>query len=394
MKKKITEVDNKDMQGISRRNFLSNTALAATGLLVSQSLLASCKPKSTNTSTGGGASTKTMGTRKLGSLQVSSVGLGCLPMVGFYGNGTFDKAEMEKVIQAAYNNGVTFFDTAEVYGPFIDEEILGAAVKSFRKDVVIATKFGFALEADAPNKGAVNSRPEHIKKAVEGCLKRLQTDYIDLLYQHRVDPNVPIEDVAGAIKDLVNEGKVLHWGLSEPGVNTIRRAHASHPLTAIQNEYSIWTRDPEAAVIPLCEELGIGFVPWSPLGYGFFAGAINESSRFSQPDYRAGMPRLTPENLKQNMRLFEVVKEWANRKGATPAQFSLAWTMAKKPFIVPIPGTTKTAHMKENITAVDITFTTEELKQFEIDIAKFTVAGERNSKTGLSSMGVEAPPKP
>ena len=393
MKKNIIEVDNKDMQGISRRNFLSNTALAAAGLVVGQSLLASCKPKTANTSASDDASPKPIGTRKLGSLQVSTIGLGCLPMVGFYGNGTFDKAEMGKVIREAHDNGVTFFDTAEVYGPFVDEEILGAAVKTFRKDIVIATKFGFELEPDSPNKGGINSRPEHIKKVVEGSLKRLQTDYIDLLYQHRVDPNVPIEDVAGAIKDLVNAGKVLHWGLSEPGVNTIRRAHATHPLTAIQNEYSIWTLNPEATVLPLCEELGIGFVPWCPLGYGFFAGAINESSRFSQPDYRALLPRLTPENLKLNLKVFEVVKDWANRKSVTPAQVSLAWLLATKPFIVPIPGTTKTAHMKENIKAADVSFTPEELKQFETDISKFKIEGERNSKSGLASMGVEAPPK-
>lgn len=256
---------------------------------------------------------------------------------------------MIKVIRSAHDQGVTFFDTAEVYGPFLDEEILGDAVAPFRKEVVIATKFGFDVDPQSGNRGGLNSRPEHIKRAVEGSLKRLKTDYIDLLYQHRVDPNVPIEDVAGAIQVLMKEGKVKHWGLSEPGINTIRRAHAVQPLSAIQNEYSLWTRDPEVEVLPLCDEMGIGFVPWCPLGYGFFAGAINENSRFGQGDFRAILPRITPENLKQNLKLFDFVKGWAQRKSATPAQISLAWLQAQKPWVVPIPGTTQLTHLQENL---------------------------------------------
>jgi aryl-alcohol dehydrogenase-like predicted oxidoreductase len=373
-------------EGVSRRDFLVKMPLVGAGLSVgalsrgaSQNQVFAQSNKSSR--------------RKLGSVEVSSVGLGCLPMVGFYGGGARDKNEMFKLIRTAFERGVTFFDTAEVYGPFLDEEILGEGVKSFRKQVVIATKFGFYVNPATRERGGLNSRPEHIRKAVEGSLKRLQTDYTDLYYQHRVDPEVPIEDVAGTVKDLIKEGKVLHWGLSEPGLNTIRRAHSVQPLTAIQNEYSLWTRDPEAKVLPLCLELGIGFVPWCPLGYGFLAGAINEDSKFGQGDFRAILPRVTPENLKQNLKLLEVVKKWGKRKNATPAQISLAWLLAQKPWIVPIPGTTKIPHLNENTTSSDIKFSSRELRAFEADVAQIKIAGERNAKPILDLSGVEAKEK-
>ncbi|MBK6936087.1 MAG: aldo/keto reductase [Chitinophagaceae bacterium] len=382
--------NDEQINSVSRRNFLSQSALAAAGLAVGQSLLSGYRSEPV-----GNTGQRTMPqfkTRMLGTLEVSALGLGCLPMVGFYGVRK-DKAEMAGLIQAAYDKGVTFFDTAEVYGPFVDEEIVGEGVKSFRKKIVIATKFGFNLDPSSGQRSGLNSRPEHIKKVVEGSLKRLQTDYIDLYYQHRVDPQVPIEDVAGAIKDLIKEGKILHWGLSCPGINTIRRAHAVHPLTAIQNEYSLWTRDPEAAVLPLCEELGIGFVPWCPLGYGFFAGAINENTTFVQGDFRAILPRVTPENLPQNLKMLDYVKEWGKRKEATASQISLAWLQAQKPWVVPIPGTTQVMHLQENLKANDVKFSLDEIQEFNTGLSKIEIAGPRNAKAIMDGMGVEAPAK-
>ena len=379
-------------RNFNRRDFMSSSVIAGFGLLLGQSVLANNKIIEENTDNINPSFIKN-DKRKLGSLEVSAQGLGGLPVVGFYGGGLRDQNEVNKLYGEAYDNGVTFFDTAEIYGSFANEKQVGEAIAPYRKEVVLATKFGFDIDPITKQNRGVNSHPEHIRKAVEGSLKRLRTDYIDLLYQHRVDPNVPIEDVAGTIKDLIAEGKVLHWGLSEPGIKTICRAHAEQPLSAIQNEYSIWTRDPEAEVIPLCEELGIGFVPWCPLGYGFFAGAINENSRFSQGDFRTILPRTTPENLPQNLKLLYYVKEWGLRKNATAAQISLAWLQAHKPWIVPIPGTSKSVHLKENIRANSIIFTATELNEFNIGLSKIEIAGSRNAKPIMDGMGVESAPK-
>ena len=378
-------------RNFNRRDFMSSSVLASFGLMLGQSVLANNKTIESNETTN--LSFVKSDKRMLGSLEVSALGLGGLPVVGFYGGGLREQNDVNKLYAEAYENGVTFFDTAEIYGSFANEKQIGEAIAPFRKKVVLATKFGFDIDTETKQNRGVNSNPEHIRKAVEGSLKRLKTDYIDLLYQHRVDPNVPIEDVAGTIKDLMTEGKVLHWGLSEPGIKTIRRAHAEQPLSAIQNEYSIWTRDPEAEVIPLCEELGIGFVPWCPLGYGFFAGAINENSRFSQGDFRTILPRTIPENLPQNLKLLYYVKEWGLRKNATAAQISLAWLQAHKPWIVPIPGTSKSVHLKENLRANNITFTTEELNKFNNGLSKIEIAGPRNAKMIMDGMGIESAPK-
>src|SRR5271165_3943823 len=293
--------------------------------------------------------------RKLGksNLEVSALGLGCMGMSFSYGPPK-DKKEMTALLHAAVERGVTFFDTAEVYGPFTNEELVGEALAPFRKQVVIATKFGFDLSGSdhRPGSAGVSSRPELIKRAVEGSLKRLQTDVIDLYYQHRVDPNVPIEDVAGAVKDLIQAGKVKHFGLSEAGVGTIRRAHAVQPVTALQSEYSLWWRKPEAEVIPTLEELGIGFVPYSPLGKGFLTGKIDESAKFDSTDFRSTLPRFTPEALKVNQALIDLLGSIAERKKATSAQIALAWLLAQKPWMAPIPGTTKLARLDENLAAL------------------------------------------
>ncbi len=375
---------------IDRKNFITKNLMAGVGLLIGQSVLESCGTTKNNLT----VNNKNVDNdkRMLGSLQVSAQGLGGLPVVGFYGGGARDQNYVNALYKLAYDNGVTFFDTAEVYGPLINEEQIGKAVAPFRKNIKLATKFGFEVNPSHQNgKGrALNSKPEHIKKVIEGSLKRLNTDYIDLYYQHRVDPDVPIEEVAGAIKDLIKEGKVLHWGLSEPGINTIKRAHAEQKLSAIQNEYSIWTRVAENAVIPLCEELGIGFVPWCPLGYGFLAGAINENTKFGQGDFRAILPRATTESIKENLKLINFIKEWGLRKRANAAQISLAWLQAQKPFIVPIPGTSNLVHLKENIVANSINFTSDELAEFNKGIAKIEIAGAQNAKPIMDAMGVEA----
>jgi aryl-alcohol dehydrogenase-like predicted oxidoreductase len=383
--------------GVNRRDFLTKSALISAGLALGPLSLAGAPNDITGIvpPKGAGAEQKpgAMNRRKLGSLEVSALGLGCLPMVGFYG-GPNSRREMVKLIRTAYEQGVTFFDTAEVYGPFLDEEIVGEAVAPFRKQVVVATKFGFEIDPNTRERRGMNSRPEYIKKVVEGSLRRLKTDYIDLYYQHRVDPKVPIEDVAGTIKDLLKEGKVKHWGLSEPGINTIRRAHAVQPLAAIQNEYSIWARDPETAVLPLCQELGIGFVPWCPLGYGFLAGAITDDTILAPGDFRLILPRINdPENLKQNLKLLDYIKTWAKRKDATPAQISLAWLQAQKPWVVPIPGTTQLPHMQENLKANNVMFSAAELKAFNDGLSKIQIAGARNAEPVMQAMGVEAPPK-
>jgi aryl-alcohol dehydrogenase-like predicted oxidoreductase len=318
--------------------------------------------------------------RKLGknNLEVSAIGLGCMGMSFSYGPAK-DKQEMTSLLRAAVERGVTFFDTAEVYGPFTNEELVGEALAPFRKQVVIATKFGFDLSGSDTRPGAagLNSQPEHIKKAVEGSLKRLKVDVIDLLYQHRVDPNVPIEEVAGAVKELIQQGKVKHFGLSEAGVQTIRRAHAVQPLTALQSEYSLWTRTPEEEVIPTLEELGIGFVPYSPLGKGFLTGKIDEHAKFDSSDFRSTLPRFTPEALKANQALIDVIGKIGQRKKATVAQIALAWLLAQKPWIVPIPGTTKLNRLEENIGAVEIELTPDDLREIESAASKITVQGAR-----------------
>lgn len=315
--------------------------------------------------------------RKLGSLEVSALGLGCMGMSHGYGPAK-DKAEMISVIRAAVEKGVTFFDTAEVYGPFTNEELVGEALAPVRDQVVIATKFGFKPDPDDPSKwNGLDSRPEHIRDVVEASLKRLRIEAIDLLYQHRVDPNVPIEDVAGTVKDLISEGKVRHFGLSEAGVQTIRRAHAVQPVAALQSEYSLWTRGPEAEVLPVLEELGIGFVPFSPLGRGFLTGKIDEGTTFSSSDMRNRLPRFTPEARKANQALIDLLQSIGERKNATPAQIALAWLLAQKPWIVPIPGTTKLSRLEENIGAAAVELTSQDLSEIESAASEITVQGER-----------------
>src|SRR5438309_762875 len=317
--------------------------------------------------------------RKLGksNLEVSALGLGCMGMSFGYGPAA-DKKEMIWLIRTAVERGVTFFDTAEVYGPFANEELVGEALTPFRDQVVIATKFGFAPDpTGGPGWTALNSRPEHIKEVAEASLKRLKTDVIDLFYQHRVDPNVPIEDVAGAVKELIQQGKVKHFGLSEAGVKTIRRAHAVQPVAALQSEYSLWWREPEAEVIPTLEELGIGFVPFSPLGKGFLTGKISEETQFDKTDFRNIVPRFTPENRKTNQALVDLIGTFAQQKEATPAQIALAWLLAQKPWIVPTPGTTKLHRLEENIGGAAVELMLDDLRQLERAASKIPVQGER-----------------
>jgi len=326
--------------------------------------------------------------RKLGnsSLEVSALGLGCMGMSFSYPPFP-DKQDMIALIRAAFERGITFFDTAEVYGPFTNEELVGEAVAPFRGQVVIATKFGIKIGPDGKQLGQ-DSRPEHIQEVADASLKRLRTDVIDLFYQHRVDVNVPIEDVAGAVKDLIRQGKVKHFGLSEAGVKTIRRAHAVLPVTALQSEYSLWFRRPEAEVLPTLEELGIGFVPFSPLGKGFLTGKIDEKTTFDGSDFRNVVPRFTPENRKENQVLVDLLNRIARRKRATPAQIALAWLLAQKPWIVPIPGTTKLNRLEENIGAVGVELTSDDLREIDDAASKITVAGARypeelERRTGL-----------
>lgn len=315
--------------------------------------------------------------RRLGNLKVSALGLGCMGMSASYGR-VPDKQEMITLLRAAVDRGITFFDTAEVYGPFANEELVGEALSPVRDKVVIATKFGFKLDPSGQRTWlGVDSRPEHIKEVADASLKRLKTDYIDLFYQHRVDPDVPIEDVAGAMKELIAAGKVRHFGLSEPGLETIRRAHAVQPVTAIQNEYSLWTRTPEADVLPLLEELGIGFVPYSPLGRGFLTGKIDESTTFESTDFRNILPRFSADARKANQTLVDLLKSIGERKRATPAQVALAWLLAQKPWIVPIPGTTKLNRLEENIGAVEVELSADDLRDIDSAAAKITVEGER-----------------
>jgi len=376
-------------KGLNRRK-LFKTGLALAGGSLLAPVTGAQVRNSQNTSTH-----IIRGRRKLGgTLEVSSIGLGVQNMSRTYQTTIPTRPEMLRIIRAAFDNGVTLFDAAEAYGPFEVERILGEALVPFRDKVVIETKFGWNVDQKTGQRlPGLNSQPDHIKLVVEGMLKRLRTDRIDLLYQHRVDPNVPIEDVVGAIKDLIKEGKVLHYGLSEPGQQTVRRAHAIHPVTAIQNEYSLLWRGPENVIIPLCQELGIGFVCWSPLGVGFLTGAIDENTRFAPGDIRGIEERFSVENLPNNLALVKLVKSWAAKKQATAAQISLAWLLAQKPWIVPIPGTTQMAHMLENIGGDEVKFTADDLKQFNQELSGISVKGLRLPQAVLNFSDVDAPSK-
>lgn len=364
---------------MNRRDFLKRAAGAAlltagTVTGISRAFAQTPVSAENGASSRGPASDNAMERRRIGDLDVSAIGLGCLPMVGYYG-GKYDKKEMIALIRRAYDRGITFFDTAEVYGPYVSEEWVGEAVVPFRDRVKIGTKFGFGVEEGRPT--ALNSRPAHIRRAVEGSLKRLRTDRIDLLYQHRVDPNVPMEDVAGTVQDLIREGKVLHWGLSEASARSIRRAHAVCPVTAVQSEYAVWWREPETKIFPTLEELGIGLVPYCPLGRGFLTGTIDENSRFGKSDRRATLPRFTPEALKHNMPLVALVREWAQRKGVTPAQFALVWMLSRKPWIAPIPGTTHPDHLDDLLGAGTIRLSAWETEAFDREYAQIDLTGHR-----------------
>lgn len=380
---------------ISRRRLLVAAAsVAAAPILASTPSLVHAAASGTAASGEAQPRVQTLGRRRLGSLEVSGLGLGVQNMSRTYQTTIPSRSEMLNIIHAAFDHGVTFFDAAEAYGPLEVERILGEGVAPFRNQVVIATKFGWNIDSETGVRSpGLNSRPEHIKQAVEAMLKRLKTDRIDLLYQHRVDPQVPIEDVAGAINDLIAQGKVLHWGLSEMGLGTLRRAHAASPLTAVQSEYSILWRGPEDGVLSTCEELGIGFVPWSPLGVGFLTGAIDAKTRFADGDIRKLESRFSEENLPSNLRIVALLKTWASRKQAAPGQIALAWVMAQKPWIVPIPGTTQMPHMLENVGAASVQFSSTELNELNEALSAIKIQGARLPDTVLAYSGVEAPLK-
>ncbi len=380
---------------IGRRSFLlSAGSLAAVPMLGGLATPAAPQAHAQAAAPSRQSPAEAIGRRRLGSLEVSSVGLGVQNMSRTYEMTVPYRPEMIEIIRAAYDRGVTFFDTAEAYGPFECERILGEAIVPFRDTVAITSKFGWDIDPETGRRtGGLNSKPDHIKRAVEGSLMRLRTDRIDLLYQHRVDPEVPIEDVAGAVKDLMDQGKILHWGLSEMGLGTLRRAHTTLPVTAVQNEYSMLWRGPEQDVLPLCEELGIGFVPWSPLGVQFLTGAIDANTRFAAGDIRGAESRFAQENLPHNLGLVELVTRWAERKGAAPAQIALAWLLAQKPWIVPIPGTTQMAHMVQNSGAADVRLTSDELAQLNADVSAIEIRGQRLPDQVLAFSGVEAPPQ-
>ena len=377
---------------MNRRNFLgAGIGIAAASLLPTT---AAAQDGIRQSNARVGWSPEPIGRRKLGKLKVSAVGLGVQNMTRRYETTVPERTEMIQIIRTAFDRGVTFYDAAEAYGPHEVERLLGEAVAPFRDKVQIATKFGWNIDQETgQRRPGLNSKPEHVKRVVDGMLKRLRTDRIDLLYQHRVDHEVPIEDVASVIKQLMEQGKVLHWGLSEMGLNTLRRAHAAVPVTAVQNEYSMLWRGPEKEVIPLCEELGIGFVPWSPLGIGFLAGAIDERTRFAEGDIRGIESRFSPDNIRHNLALVELVKTWAKRKQAAPAQIALAWLMAQQPWIVPIPGTTQMAHMLQNSGAAAVRFTPSELAELNSAVRSIDVKGQRLPDAVLVFSGVEAPPK-
>ena len=360
---------------LARRRFLAGGLAVGAAALLSSSLqgMAHAAALSSPSATKNRQQPRSLPQRRLGSLQVSAIGLGCLPMVGYYG-GTYAKKDMIALIRRAYDSGVTFFDTAEVYGPYTSEEWVGEALAPVRDKVVIATKFGFGVEEGRPT--ALNSRPDHIRRAVEGSLRRLRTDHIDLLYQHRVDPKVPMEDVAGTVKDLIREGKVLHFGLSEASAASIRRAHAVQPVSAVQSEYSLLWREPETKIFPTMRELGIGLVPYCPLGRGFLTGAIDENSRFTTGRLST-LPQFTPEALKHNMPLPRLIRSWAERKHCTMSQFAIAWLLAQAPWIAPIPGTTNPAHLDDFLGGAAVSLTPEELEEFEREYGGITLMGHR-----------------
>jgi aryl-alcohol dehydrogenase-like predicted oxidoreductase len=395
--KETKEVDRSEGQenvGAGRRGFIARTLFAAAGSLALATSRNQASAQTGRRNNSKGASNASIGRRRLGKLEVSSIGMGVQNMHRKYTTEVPFRPEMISILRSAYDRGITFFDTAEAYGPFENERILGEAIEPFRNKVRITSKFGWNIDQQTGRQlPGLNSKPDHIKLVVEGSLKRLRTDRIDLLYQHRVDPEVPIEDVAGAIKDLMDQGKVLHWGLSEPGIQTIRRAHAVLPLTAIQNEYSMATRDPEKEVIPLCEELGIGFVPWWPLDCQLLTGWVDANTRFAPGDLRAATPRFSPESLAHNMQLVDLIKTWAVRKRATPAQIALAWLMAQKPWIVPIPGTTVMQHMAENSGAAAVRFTPAEVTELNSAVRAIEIRGQRLPDAVVVFSGVEAPPK-
>src|SRR5438094_998942 len=374
--KQSTGSNTRDCRALSRRDFLANTALLGAGFAAGPSLWAasSDQPKAINK----------MKTRKLGQLEVSELGAGCMSISANYGPPA-PREQGIKVIRTAHEKGVTLFDTAEVYGPYTNEELVGEALAPIRDKVHIATKFGFNLEGTG---GGLNSQPEHIKKVAEASLKRLRTDRIDLFYQHRVDPKVPIEEVAGAVKDLIKEGKVLHFGLSEASAKTIRRAHAVQPVSAVQTEYSLMERSPEKnGVLATCEELGIGFVPWGPVGMGYLTGKVDARTKLDpEKDYRASFERFTPENIEANWPFVELLKRVAEEKNATPAQIALAWLLAQKPWIVPIPGTRNLDHLNENLGAINVELTSADLREIETDFSKIKVQGERMSEKHMQQI--------
>ena len=369
--KETPDVTQDNLRGISRRTLMTRTALIGAGLAAGPLVLAACSGATPQIDNG---SANKMQNRRLGALEVSELGAGCMSISANYGPPA-DKSQGIATIRAAHDNGVTFFDTAEVYGPYTSETLVGEALAPIRDQVAIASKFGF----DIAGSGGPLSQPDHIKKVVEESLTRLRTDRIDLYYQHRVDPKVPIEDVAGAVKELVDEGKVLHFGLSEAGAQTIRRAHAVLPVAAVQTEYSLWERDPEHnGVLDTCQELGIGFVPWGPLGEGYLTGKIDSSTRFDpKTDVRSGFPRLSPENLQANRPFVDLLTRWANAKNATPAQIALAWLLAQRPFIVPIPGTRNIDHLEENLGTLAVELSPAEVQRISTESAALTVHGER-----------------
>lgn len=379
-----------EMQGIGRRAFLvAGGAVAVAPVIGAGGARAEATPFLDHPAQEVG------GHRRLGALEVSGIGLGVQNMSRTYQTTIPRRPEMIRIIRAAYDRGVTFFDSAEAYGPLEVERILGEGVQPFRDEVVIATKFGWNIDLETGRRlPGLNSRPDHIRTAVDAMLKRLRTDRIDLLYQHRVDPNVPIEDVAGVVKDLKAQGKVLNWGLCEMGLNTLRRAHAELPVAAVQSEYSMLWRGPEAEVLPLCGQLGIGFVPWSPLGVGFLTGAIDAETSYADGDIRKAEMRFSEENVPANLALVTLLQSWAARKQATPAQVALAWLLAQRPWIVPIPGTTQMAHMVENTGAMDVRLTPAEAQELNAAVAAIEVKGERLPPAVQAFSGVEAPPRP
>ncbi|MES2678246.1 MAG: aldo/keto reductase [Bacteroidota bacterium] len=388
MKDKHEVPDNiENTNDLSRRKFLTMASLAAATLAFGSPLLSASTDESKEINNGSekplNKGENRIKKRKLGKLEVSELGLGCMNMVGNY-NPPADKQTSIKTIRTAFENGVTFFDSAEVYGPYIDEELVGEALQPFRDKVKIATKFGFAIDGTV----ALNSQPAHIKKVVEESLKRLKTDHIDLYYQHRVDPNVPIEDVARTVKELIKEGKVLHFGLSEASAKTIRRAHSVQTVSAVQSEYSLWTRNVELnGVLQTCEDLGIGFVPWSPVGAGFLTGAFDTKTKFDEKtDFRAGFPKFSKEFMPFNMPIIEWLKAYAAKKGATPSQISLAWLLTKGENIVPIPGTRNEAHLLENLGAINFRLTKSDVQEIETSLSKFPVYGDRMGEAHMSSI--------